>query len=342
MLANRNEGRAPDGLPYRVLTLTNQRGMQIQVTDWGATWLSCKVPVKNELREVLIGCQLEDYPVQQAYLGATVGRFANRIANSKFELNGKQVHLSTNQGLHQLHGGVKGFDKQRWNILKEGDDFVRFSLISVDGEEGFMGNVEVLVTYFLTEDNAVEIHFDAISDQDTPLNLTNHAYFNLENATGGSDVRQHRLQINASHYLPVDCQGIPNAPLKSLANTSFDFTQGKSIAQDFLQEEQQIVKGYDHSFLLHHIPQQECATLSAPDNSLRLQIFTSQPALQVYTGNFLGGTPKRDGSEYADYAGIALETQALPDTPNHPEWWQYGGISKVNERYQHWTVFKFI
>lgn len=342
MLEHSTEGKAPDGLPYQVFTLTNQNGMQIQVTDWGATWLSCKVPVAQALREVLLGCQLEDYQHQQAYLGATVGRYANRIANSRFNLNGKVVELSANQGLHQLHGGPNGFDKKRWILLKKGEDFIRFRLSSENGDQGFAGNVEVVVTYFLTEENAVEIHFDAVSDEDTPLNLTNHAYFNLQNAELGTDVRQHSLQLEASHYLPVDSQGIPNAPLKVVANTSFDFTKRKVIAQDFLQEEQREVKGYDHSFLLSPLPQKPCAILIAPDHSLSLEVFTSQPALQIYTGNFLGATPRRDGKEYQDYAGIALETQSLPDTPNHPEWWQYGGMSKANERYQHWTVFKFI
>lgn len=342
MLAHSTEGKAPDGLPYQIFTLTNQNGMQIQITDWGATWLSCRVPVNQELREVLLGCDLEDYPHQQAYLGATVGRYANRIANSQFNLNGKLFQLAANQGEHQLHGGVKGFDKRRWNLLKKGEDFIRFSLSSENGDQGFAGNVDVVVTYFLTEENAVEIHFDALSDQDTPLNLTNHAYFNLQNAELGTDVREHRLQLDASHYLPVDSQGIPNAPLKALTNTSFDFSEGKTIARDFLQEEQRDVKGYDHSFLLSAKPQKPCAVLTAPDDSFRLAVFTSQPALQIYTGNFLGGTPKRGGGQYQDYAGIALETQALPDTPNHPEWWRYGGMSKANERYQHWTVFKFI
>ena len=336
---------APDGNPFQLFTLTNKNGMCIQLMDWGATWLSCKVPVNGELREVLLGCQVQDYPKQAAYLGVTVGRYANRIAGSRFTLNGKTFPLTANQGKHQLHGG-EGFDKRRWTVeetgKKCGQNVVRFSLFSADGDQGFPGNLNVAVTYRLTDDNAVEIEFEALSDQDGPLNLTNHAYFNLNNAETGLDVRGHSLQLNADYFLPVDNEGIPNAPLKLVEKTSFDFTEEKPIGLDFLQEEQQCTKGYDHAFLLNENHQKTAAILTALDRSLRLEVSTSQRALQVYTGNYLSGTPTRTGGEYSDYSGIALETQALPDTPNHPEWQQYGGISKAGETYRHWTKFKFI
>jgi len=219
---------------------------------------------------------------------------------------------------------------------------VCFSLHSVDGDQGFLGNVDMTVTYTLTEENSVKIEYAGKSDQDTALNLTNHAYFNLNDAQHGKDVREHLLQLNADYFLPVDSEGIPNAPLKAVDGTSFDFRREKSIGADFLKEEQQLTKGYDHSFLLSGEPQKTAAILTALDRSLRLEISTSQPALQVYTGNYLGGTPNRNGGEYADYAGVALETQALPDTPNHPEWQYYGGITKAMEAYCHWTKFKFV
>ena len=339
------EINAPDGKPFQIFTLTNANGMCVQVMDWGATWISCKVPVNGELREVLLGCKPQDYPTQTAYLGVSVGRYANRIANSQFTLNGKTFQLAANQGKHQLHGG-KGFDKRRWAVDETGEkcgqNFVRFSLFSADGDQGFPGNVKVTVTYRLSDDNELAIEFDAHSDQDTPLNLTNHAYFNLNNAETGLDVRGHSLQLNADYFLPVDAEGIPNAPLKLVEGTSFDFTEEKPIGLDFLQEEQQFTKGYDHAFLLNEDHQKTAAILTALDRLLRLEVSTSQRALQVYTGNYLNGTPARQGGKYADYSGIALETQALPDTPNHPEWQQYGGISKAGETYRHWTKFKFI
>ena len=342
MLEHHVQGTAPDGLPFNLFTLQNAQGMRAQFTDWGATWTSCCVPVNGELREVLLGCKLEEYPIQQAYLGVSVGRYANRIANAQFTLNDKTVTLTANQGKHQLHGGVNGFDKHRWALEKCGENFVCFSLHSVDGDQGFPGNVDMTVTYTLTEENSVKIEYAGKSDQDTPLNLTNHAYFNLNDAQYGKDVREHLLQLNADYFLPVDSEGIPNAPLKAVDGTSFDFRREKSIGADFLKEEQQLTKGYDHSFLLSGEPQKTAAILTALDRSLRLEISTSQRALQVYTGNYLGGTPNRNGGEYADYAGVALETQALPDTPNHPEWQHYGGITKATEVYRHWTKFKFV
>lgn len=343
MLVQTAQGIAPDGLPYQVVTLSNRKGMSIQVMDWGATWMSCKVPVQNELREVLIGCEIENYQVQNAYFGATVGRYANRIANGQFSLKGKEFSLTTNQNLHHLHGGVIGFDKQRWLIKKCGESAVSFKLFSPDGDQGFQGNLEVTVTYYLTEENCVEIVFDAISDKDTPLNLTNHAYFNLVDAIHGADIRSHFLSLNANYYLPVDMEGIPNSPLTALQETSFDFRHLKPIAQDFLQDDQVIVKGYDHAFLLNKTNNQEpSAVLRASDNSLTMQVWTSQPALQLYTGNFLGGNPARNSGTYQDYSGVALESQALPDTPNHPEWWKYGGMTKANEKYHHWTRFQFL
>ena len=342
---------APDNQPYQLITLQNRQGMRVQFMDWGATWLSCQVPVGNELREVLLGCELEDYPKQNAFMGATIGRYANRIAQAKyiddFNLPDDSQHsdnigeqntrwLEPNQGEHQLHGGPKGFDKVRWKIDDFGEDFVCFYHFSPDDDQGFPGNVAAFVTYKLGEDNSLTVSFEAENGQDTPLNLTNHAYFNLNNAIKGNDVRQHFLQIDADYFLPVDSQGIPNAPLKKVENTSFDFRQNKQISLDFLQQEQLLTNGYDHSFLINR-PEKTCAVLTAEDGSLSLKIATTQPAIQIYTGNYLQGNPRRDGNEYADYSGIALETQALPDTPNHPEWWKYGGMSKAREGYYHWT-----
>ncbi|MGQ0285717.1 galactose-1-epimerase [Pasteurellaceae bacterium 22721_9_1] len=347
---------APDNAPYKLITLRNNQGMRVQFMDWGASWISCQVPVKDELREVLLGCKPEDYPVQQAFMGASIGRYANRIAHARYvdnfeglssgRLDPKTVSddgkiiLAANQGEHQLHGGPQGFDKVRWKIDDFGEDFVCFYHFSPNQDQGFPGNVAAFVTYQLTEQNEVIVSFEAINGEDTPLNLTNHAYFNLNNAIDGCDVRTHFLQLNADAFLPVDAEGIPNSPLKSVENTSFDFRQEKMIGTDFLQEEQKLTKGYDHSFLLNQ-PAKTCAILTALDRSLRLEISTSQSALQIYTGNYLQGNPTRIGTEYQDYSGIALETQALPDTPNHPEWWQYGGISKAGEDYCHWTKFSF-
>lgn len=329
-------GCAPDGLPFRLYTLKNEGGMRVQIMDWGATWLSCQVPVNGNLREVLLGCQPNDYPKQTAYLGASIGRYANRIAHAA------KLGLTPNQGEHQLHGGATGWDKVRWKLKDFSENHLCLCHHSPQGDQGFTGEVNATVTYTLEADNALLISYQADNQQDTPLNLTNHAYFNLQDSKDGCDVRQHFLQLNADQFLPVDGQGIPNAPLKSVQRTSFDFRTEKPIQQDFLKEEQLLTKGYDHAFLLNQEHNTPCAILTSPDRALRLEVSTSQPALQVYTGNYLAGTPTRNGGQYADYSGIALETQALPDTPNHPEWWQYGGMAKAGSHYHHRTRFKFV
>ncbi|TNH05620.1 galactose-1-epimerase [Testudinibacter sp. TR-2022] len=337
---------AADGKPFKLVTLQNSNGMQIRLTDWGATWLSCQVPIQQQLREVVLGCStVALHVVQGAYLGASVGRFANRIANAEFSLHGNHYKLDANQqGKHQLHGGSVGFAQQRWTISDQQAHSVQFSLFSGDGDQGFPGNLETKVRFSLREDNAVVVEYSALSDQDTPLNLTNHAYFNLDGESAEQTALQHRLKINAAYYLPVDAEGIPKEPLKPVANSGFDFRQSKPIAQDFLHDaDQKIVAGYDHAFLLDcpSLGEQPQIELSASNGDLTLQIFTDQAAVQVYSGNFLADTPNRTGGVYVNHAGIALETQALPDTPNHPEWFKYGGISNAGERYHKTTVFCF-
>lgn len=341
---------APDGKPFQVVELQNRNGMIIRLTDWGATWLSCAVPLKQQreqqLREVVLGCtSIAEHVAQGAYLGASVGRFANRIANAHFHLNGKIYQLDANQqDKHQLHGGSFGFAKRRWTIDQQQADSVQFSLFSADGDQGFAGNVEAKVRFSLRDDNAVVVEYFAVSDQDTPLNLTNHAYFNLDGESAVQTALQHQLKINADYYLPVDSEGIPKAPLKTVANSGFDFRTAKTVAQDFLTDsDQQLVAGYDHAFLLKQpgLDAEAQVELRSSKGDLRLRVFTDQPAIQIYSGNFLANTPNRLGSTYANHAGIALETQALPDTPNHPEWFKYGGISKANEPYHKTTVFLF-
>ncbi|MGV6989751.1 galactose-1-epimerase [Testudinibacter sp. P80/BLE/0925] len=341
-----NAELAPDGKPFQVVALANRRGMRVRFTDWGATWLSCQIPIGGSLRDVVLGCEnLQQHSAQGAYLGATVGRFANRIANAAFHLNGKDYPLAANQqGKHQLHGGSQAFDKRRWQILSHDDNQIEFGLHSADGDQGFPGTVQVKVRYQLRDDNALLVIFNAETDQDTPLNLTNHAYFNLDGESADQTALQHQLRINADYYLPVDSEGIPKAPLKSVANSGFDFRSAKTVVQDFLNDsDQQLVAGYDHAFLLKQpgLNAEAQVELRSSNGDLCLKVFTDQPAIQVYSGNFLANTPNRLGSTYANHAGIALETQALPDTPNHPEWFKYGGISKANEPYHKTTVFLF-
>lgn len=335
------DSHAPDGQPWRITTLRNRNGMVATFMDWGATWLSARVPMQDgSVREALLGCATpSDYLHQTAYLGATVGRYANRIARAKIERDGRAFQLSANQGEHQLHGGPQGFNSRRWQIVRQSETEVEYRLSSPDGDQGFPGTLQVVLLYRLDESNTVTLNYRAEVDQPCPVSLTNHAYFNLDANHG--DARQHRLQLNADRYLPVDSDGIPCAPLAAVEGTGFDFRSGKTVIQDFLQDEdQQRVKGYDHAFLLNNAPDKPAATLWSADGLLALKVFTSAPALQFYSGNYLQGTPAREQDVYTAYQGIALESEFLPDSPNHPEWPQPDCWLRPGESYQLTTRYQ--
>ncbi|MGE9550767.1 galactose-1-epimerase [Erwinia amylovora] len=333
---------APDGLPWHITTLRNAGGMVATFMDWGATWLSARVPIKDgTVREALLGCATpSDYLHQSAYLGATVGRYANRIANSTLRADGKSYQLAANQGAHQLHGGPEGFHRRRWQIVRQAEQEVEYKLDSPDGDQGYPGDLLVTLLYRLENDNTLSISYRATVNKACPVNLTNHAYFNLDAQHG--DARHHRLQLNAGYYLPVNSEGIPNAGLKDVAGTGFDFRQPKTVAQDFLQDEdQRAVKGYDHAFLLSSKGEsQPAAELWSADGRLKLSVFTSAPALQFYSGNYLEGTPAREQGVYTAFQGIALESEFLPDSPNHPEWPQPDCWLQPGESYQSFTRYR--
>ncbi|WP_375752992.1 galactose-1-epimerase [Vibrio sp. HN007] len=334
-----------DGRPAILVTLKNTSGMSVTFMDIGATWLSCKVPVAGEEREVLLGVStMADFNRQASYMGVSVGRYANRIAKGQFEIDGNQYQVETNQAGNTLHGGPDGFNRKRWDISEQTDDSVRFSHISPDGDQGFPGEVKTSVIYKLTEDNRVSICYDAETDAPTPVNLTNHAYFNLLGTDTGNNCKEHIVEIDALHYLPTNEVGVPLGELESVESTSFDFRNPKAIATDLLADEQQKnAKGYDHSFLLN--PKRDlagaAAIVSLSDDSLKMKVYTTKPAIQLYTGNWLGGTPNRVGGEYPDYSGVALETQFLPDSPNHPEWPQASCVLRPGEKYSYTTDYQF-
>lgn len=333
---------APDGQAYQTVTLTNKQGMQATFCDWGATWLSCLVPTRNGLREVLLGCQtLSAYQQQTGYLGATVGRYANRITNSCFTLNGVNYQLTANQKSHQLHGGPVGFDKQRWQIISLTDNQVEFELYSADGDQGFPGNLTVTAIYQLTDNNEVKIQFYGKTDQPTPVNLTNHAYFNLD-GDGSGDARRQTLWVDADQYLPVDEDCIAIGGLASVTVDDMDLRTPRQILDNFADSAaRNRVSGYDHAYLLNHT-QSVVAKLIAYDKQITMEILTNKPGLQVYTGNFLAGTPNRQGESYQQYAGVALETAFLPNSPNQPDYPQASCILQPQEQYDYQTIYRFI
>lgn len=336
---------APDGQPFQLSTLKNRQGMTATLMDWGATWLSAVLPLADgEKRELLLGCQTPgDYLHQSAYLGATVGRYANRIARAQLQIDGQPHLLLANQGVHQLHGGPDGFHARRWQISRQSPQQITYQIHSADNDQGFPGDFTATVTYTLTDDNRMEIDYLATVDKPCPVNLTNHAYFNLDGE--GHDARKQTLQLFADRFLPVDSDGIPCAELTSVDNTGMDFRQPKTLAQDFLKDrDQQRVKGYDHAYLLHRTcgaTDSPAAHLWSADSKVKMSVYTSAPALQLYSGNFLGGTPNRSGGEYASYSGVALESEFLPDSPNHPEWPQPTCWLKPGKQYRSTTIYHF-
>ncbi|MGF1727766.1 galactose-1-epimerase [Photobacterium nomapromontoriensis] len=335
-----------DGHPAKLVELTNMSGMRVVFMDIGATWLSCTLPLSNgEQRDVLLGVStMDDFIRQKAFMGVAVGRYANRIANGQFEIDGVGYQVVVNQAGNCLHGGSDGFDKRRWAIEKQQSQKVIFSLFSHDGDQGFPGNLSVQVCYELTDDNQVIMTYAAQTDKTTPVNLTNHAYFNLMGAESGQDCREHQLTITADQYLPTNAVGIPLGELRPVVGTGFDFNQAKAVSADFLvDEQQQAANGYDHSYLFNvgrdvSLP---VAKVVSPDELVCMQVATDKPAMQLYTGNWLAGTANRSGGVYQAYAGLALETQFLPDSPNHPQWPQPSCMLEPEQEYRFFTVYQF-
>ena len=306
---------APDGQPFNLAELRNAQGMVVRFMDWGATWLSAQIPqADGRLREALLSCgSPERYLQQSAYLGATVGRYANRIRQAY--LSHLDCQLTSNQGPHQLHGGPEGFSHRRWQQILHTDNTLVYRLHSVNGDQGFPGSVEVELTLTLSDDNRLDFCFNAKSDALTPLSLTNHAYFNLDGVQG--DIRSHQLSLHGSYFQPVDAEGLPDGDYLPVAETAFDFRSPKALGEDFLADRfQQITAGYDHAFIIDsHSIDQPVATLIAADGQLQMDLFSSEPALQLYTGNYLAGTPSPQG-KYQNYQGVALEPGYCPDAAN--------------------------
>ncbi|WP_411993883.1 galactose-1-epimerase [Agarivorans sp. DSG3-1] len=326
----------------QTFTLKNKQGSEATLLAWGATLASLKIKMSSgELREVVLGCDsFDDYLKQNAFLGATVGRYANRIKQAHIEYQGKGIALKANQGEHQLHG-ASDFSHRDWHGEQLADNKVRFTIISPDGECGFPGNMQAQLDYTLDEDNQLVLDYSATVDKACPVNLTDHSYFNLNAAS--STILQHQLYIAADQYLPVAEDGIPVDGLKEVSDTGFDFRQAKAIADDLKKDaDQQLVGGYDHSYLLQKsvIESGEAvARIVADDASLAMEVYTNKPAIQLYTGNFLTGNPGFNGETYQAHSGVALETQFLPDSPNRPDWPHQSCWLEPGETYRYQTRY---
>ena len=341
-------GQTPDGQKVKLYTLTNSNGLKARITTYGAIVVSLEVPDRNgKLDDITLGYDdLSGYIKNNPYFGVIAGRYANRIAKGRFTLDGTTYQLATNNGENHLHGGVKGFDKVVWDAESfEQDDAVgvKLTYLSKDGEEGYPGNLNCSVTYTLTNDDELKISYEAQTDKATPVNLTHHSYFNLA-GQGNGDILGHKLMINADRFTPIDKGLIPPGELQSVKGTPMDFTKpraiGARINDDF--EQLKFGLGYDHNWVLNKKGNE--LTLAArvyePTSGRVLEIYTTEPGIQFYSGNFLDGTiTGKQGKVYKHRYGFCLETQHYPDSPNKPSFPSV--ILLPGQIYQTTTIHKF-
>jgi aldose 1-epimerase len=348
-VAHRDFGSASDGKMGTLYTLTNKHGMEVSITDFGATVVSIKVPDRDgKLGDVVLGYDdVAGYEKGTESFGATVGRYANRIAHGTFSLDGTAYTLFKNNGENTLHGGKIGFNKKWWtakDLSANGSPAVQFEYLSKDGEEGFPGNLSVQVTFTLTNDNALQIVYHATTDKKTVLNLTNHSYFNL---AGSGTILDEKVMIAASQFTPVDAGMIPTSELRAVQGTPFDFRTPTIVGERINQEEEQLKlgRGYDHNWILDANSKKPAnPTLAAsvwdPRSGRKLEVWTTEPGIQLYTGNFLDGTVHgKGGTVYVMRSALCLETQHYPDSPNHPSF--PTTELKPGETFHSETIFKF-
>jgi len=313
------------------IALNKGTGLEVELLPFGATIRSIRL-FGQEL--TLSYPQATDYQTDEFYLGATAGRVANRIAKGRFELNGVAYQLDCNNGPNHLHGGVTGFNRQHWQVLKQQSDSVQLYLHSADGDQGYPGALQVWQQFRIV-DQQLELSFLALSNKDTVLNLTNHCYFNLNN--DGTSIENHQLQLTATHYLPTDEQAIPTGERRAVAGSAFDFIVAKLLGPALQQQDQQLAlaNGFDHCFIWQGADAAELkrmALFSSEQSGRQLEVFSTQPGLQLYTGNFLA-------SPFAPRQGICLEAQGWPDAVNQLGF--PGTLLKAGELYQQQIVYKF-
>jgi aldose 1-epimerase len=341
-------GKTAEGIEVELFRLKNSQGMVAEITNYGGVIVSLIVPDgKGNYDDVVLGFDnLEDYTKKGPFFGALIGRHANRIENSTFEINGVTYNVAKNEGENHLHGGITGFDKVVWSpeiIVNDGQEAIQLSYLSKDGEEGYPGNLNVKVTYTLTEDNALQIDYYAITDKDTVVNLTNHSYFNLSGHDSG-DILEHKVQLNSDKFTVADKYSIPIGEIKAVKATPLDFTELKPIEDGIYSDYDQIVfgNGFDHNWVLNVSGKApEKAAVVVDDNSGRImEVYTTKPGVQLYTGNFLDGTQiGKGGAHYKQRAGLCLETQYFPNSLKHKHF--PTPILRTGEEYKHTTIYKF-
>ncbi|MFZ6776079.1 aldose epimerase family protein [Undibacterium sp. Ji83W] len=339
-------GYLVDGQTVNLYTLRNRKGMLVKVTDFGGIITGLHVPDRHGvLADVTLGfADLLPYKGESAFFGALIGRYGNRIAQGKFELDGKPYQLDCNDGVNHLHGGLAGFHKAKWNATPfQKPDSLGLSLryFSIDGEQGYPGNLDVTVTYELDDDNQLHVSYLATTDQATPINLTQHAYFNL---AGQGSVLNHEVMINADRYTPVNAGLIPTGVMAPVAGTAFDFRQAKPVSAHIADDDQQLRfgRGYDHNFVLNQPSAKEISLavrIHEPVSGRVLELWTDEPGLQFYSGNFLDGSLAGKGQVYEKYSGFCIEPQHFPDSPNQPNF--PSTVLRPGEEYRSSSIYRF-
>ncbi|MFW6061709.1 MAG: aldose epimerase family protein [Planctomycetota bacterium] len=329
----------PAGEQVDSYTIVSASGALLEVLSYGGIVRRLAVPDREGVpADVVLGCDsVEDYLQADSFFGALIGRFGNRIARGRFALDGQTCHVTPNEGENHLHGGATGFDKVLWDVeprTTENGEGVRLHYISPDGEEGYPGTLHVTVTYVLTREDALRIDYEATTDKPTPVNLTHHSYFNLSGHDRG-DVLSHELQIHADAYLPVDEQLLPTGEIAD-ADGAMDFRQPKPIGRDI-----QAAGGYDHCYVLRGQAGtlRPVAWVRDPASGRVMEVSTTEPGMQLYTGNNLSGESGKGEASYGQHAGFCLEAQHYPDSPNHPEF--PSTILPPGQRYRQATVYRF-
>jgi len=335
-------GQNGQGQKADIYTLKNGRGMTAKITNYGAILVSLSVPdARGNAEDVTLGFEeLAGYLGDHPYFGSTIGRYGNRIEKGSFTLQGETYELAQNNMGNHLHGGIKGFNRVMWDAQPvESDQGVglRLNYLSPDGQEGYPGNLKTQVTYLLTEENELQIHYQAQTDKPTVVNLTNHTYWNLD-GQGEGTILDHRLMLDADHYTPVNETLIPTGEIESVKDTPMDFTQPKRIGAEIGE----VKGGYDHNFVLNgEIGRLKLAAkLSGPDSGRVMEVSTTEPGIQFYTGNFLDGTlTGKDGKVYEKNYGLCLETQHFPNSPNQSNF--PSTVLAPGDKYQSTTIYKF-
>lgn len=335
-------GRTPDGRAVEIYTLTNAKGVRARIMTYGATFISLEVPDRaGKLGDITLGYDnLEGYLKVSPYFGATIGRYGNRIGKGRFSLNGVEYKLATNNGPNHLHGGLKGFDKVVWKATPfeaEGSRGVKFEYLSRDGEEGYPGNLSGSVTYTLSDADELRIDYQAVTDKATPVNLTHHSYFNLA-GQGRGDILGHELMIQAEAFTPVDAGLIPTGEIKPVKGTAMDFLTPHKIGERI----DEVPGGYDHNYVLTRTGKglELAAQVFEPRSGRIMEVLTTEPGLQFYSGNFLDGTiTGKAGKVYPLHSGFCLETQHFPDSPNKPNF--PSTVLEPGKTYTTQTVYRF-